>query len=152
MKLTLFQFSPSSLGCPDTAEHQAGKDGAEPGSDIHFFPWVRKEGKAWERMKSSLERVGQRDPGARFSPKCYSFFRRYLTKQRVFFTHGEQDYINLGKLVYIGFLRVKFHWWRLKVLGTPRLHGEAFQKGEPVVSPRFMGIPQVVLGQAPQIR
>lgn len=31
MKLTLFQFPPSSLGCPDTAEHQAGKDGAEPG-------------------------------------------------------------------------------------------------------------------------
>lgn len=26
-------------GCPGTAEHQAGKDGVEPGSDDHFFPW-----------------------------------------------------------------------------------------------------------------
>lgn len=96
-------------------------------------------------MKSSPERVGQRDPGVRFSPKRYSSFRRHLTKQRVLFAHGEQDYINLGKLEG-AFLRVTFHWWRLKVLGTPHLHGEASRKVEPVVSPRFMGVPQVVLG------
>lgn len=38
MNLTLFPTPASSLGCPGTAEHQIGKDGENPGSDIHFFP------------------------------------------------------------------------------------------------------------------
>lgn len=32
-------------------------------------------------------------------------------------------------------LRVNFHLLRIKVLGIPHLHGEAFQKIEPIISP-----------------
>jgi hypothetical protein len=32
-------------------------------------------------------------------------------------------------------LRMNFHWLRLKILGLPHLHGEAFQEIEPVISP-----------------
>ena len=46
---------------------------------------------------------------------------------------GEARYIYL--LVWGGVLfRVKFHGMKLKVLGIPHLHGESFQKVEPLIS------------------
>ena len=46
-------------------------------------------------------------------------------------------YMTLGEWEGV-LLRVKFHWLKLKVLGIPRLHEEAFQEVELVISPRIM--------------
>jgi hypothetical protein len=47
-----------------------------------------------------------------------------------------KDYINLRK--WEGFLRVKFHWLRFKVLEISHLYGEVFQAIEPVISPKIL--------------
>ena len=55
-------------------------------------------------------------------------------------------HVNLGesKAIYMNpgewgevLLRVQFQWLRFKVLPIPHLHGEAFQKNEPVISSRM---------------
>lgn len=38
-----------------------------------------------------------------------------------------------SRAIHMKFLRVKFHWLRLKVLGILHLHGEAFQESQLLV-------------------
>lgn len=49
----------------------------------------------------------------------------------IHFIWGESRaiYVNLGDWKEVH-LRVKFHWLRLKVLGTPHLHGKAFWESQ----------------------
>lgn len=53
------------LWSPGTTQHQMGKDEAEPCSVVHLFSWSVQipVHTSWERMKQSLELVGQQDPG-----------------------------------------------------------------------------------------
>lgn len=77
--------------------------------------------------------------GVRFSPKCCISFRRYLTTttKPALFIWGEQGIYKPWKVGRAS-LRVKFHWCRLKVLGTPHVHGEALQEAERVISSRSL--------------
>lgn len=55
----------SPLGYPGAAVHQAGEDGAELGSLVHFFSWsVQALLPTWQgRMKRTIEWVGPQNGG-----------------------------------------------------------------------------------------
>lgn len=62
--------------------------------------------------------------------QCYDSLRQQSAKQLVHFIGGEQGLYKPRKVGGV-LLRVKFHYLRVKFLGIPHLHGEAFQDGEP---------------------